>query len=73
MPESAESAENAENSGSDEDLPTPDRLLHTGSEHPIDPEDLVMLTGREPTPARIERARRMLEEGGPAVIERYLP
>jgi hypothetical protein len=76
MPENAESAESAESSTSgtsNTDLPTPDRLLHTGSERPIDPEDLVRLTGREPTPARIEEARRMLEEHGPAVIERYLP
>ncbi|MGP3971588.1 hypothetical protein [Streptomyces sp. 6N223] len=66
-------AENSETTGNDEDLPTPDRLLHTGSEHPIDPEDLVRLTGREPTPARIERARRMLDREGPAAVERYLP
>jgi hypothetical protein len=72
MPESTETEGN-DPSGTDEDLPTPDRLLHTGSEHPVDPEDLVRLTGREPTPARIERARKMLEEHGPAVIERYLP
>lgn len=57
----------------DPDMPTPDHLLHTGSEGPIDPEDLVRLTGREVTPERVERARKMLEEHGPAAVERYLP
>jgi hypothetical protein len=52
---------------------TADSLLHTGSEHPIDPEDLVLASGREPTPARIERARKDLEEHGAAAVERYLP
>lgn len=56
-----------------EDRPTPDRLLHTGAEHPVDPEDLVRLTGRDVTPERVERARRMLEEHGAAAVERYLP
>lgn len=28
---------------------TADSCLHTGSEHMIDPEDLVMASGREPT------------------------
>jgi hypothetical protein len=71
--EKAEKAENSDTTGSDADLPTPDRLLHTGAEQPIDPEDLVRLSGREPTPARIERARRTLDREGPAAIERYLP
>ncbi|MFC7303831.1 hypothetical protein ACFQVC_06330 [Streptomyces monticola] len=52
---------------------TPDDRLHTGSEHPVDPEDLVRLSGREPTPERLERARRALEEEGAAAVERYLP
>jgi hypothetical protein len=56
-----------------DDLPTPDRLLHTGAEQPIDPEDLVRLSGREPTPERVAEARRVLEEEGPAAVERYLP
>ncbi|MDT0268289.1 hypothetical protein RM844_18565 [Streptomyces sp. DSM 44915] len=55
------------------ELPTPDRLLHTGAEGPIDPEDLVRLSGREPTPELIEEARVLLAEEGPAAIERYLP
>lgn len=57
----------------DEDLPTPDHKLHTGSEHPVDPEDLVLLSGREPTPELIEEARRMLDEEGAKAVERYLP
>ncbi|MFD5316181.1 hypothetical protein [Streptomyces sp. NPDC127098] len=57
----------------EDDLPTPDHLLHTGSERPIDPEDLVRLSGREPTPERVAEARRRLEKEGAAAIERYLP
>jgi hypothetical protein len=52
---------------------TADSALHTGSEGVVDPEDLVLLSGREPTPALIEKARRELEEHGPAAVERYLP
>jgi hypothetical protein len=50
-----------------------DSTLHTGSEGGVDPEDLVMLSGREPTPERVEKARRALEEHGAAAVERYLP
>jgi hypothetical protein len=57
----------------DPDLPTPDRLLHTGAEGPVDPEDLVRLSGRDVTPERVEQARQMLEEHGAAAVERYLP
>lgn len=57
----------------DPDLPTPDRLLHTGAEGPVDPEDLVRLSGRDVTPERVEQARQMLEEYGAAAVERYLP
>ncbi|MEZ0088962.1 hypothetical protein [Streptacidiphilus sp. EB129] len=57
----------------DERMPTPDRLLHTGSEHPIDPEDLVLASGRELTPERIEKARKLIEEHGAAAVERVLP
>jgi hypothetical protein len=54
-------------------LTTPDSELHTGSEHPIDPEDLVRLTGQDPTPKLLEWARQVLEEEGAAGVERYLP
>jgi hypothetical protein len=57
----------------DESRPTPDRLLHTGSEHPVDPEDLVLASGREPTPELIEKARKAMEEHGAAAVERLLP
>ncbi|MBM9507900.1 hypothetical protein [Actinacidiphila acididurans] len=52
---------------------TADSCLHTGGEHMVDPEDLVRASGREPTPELIEKARRALEEHGPAAVERYLP
>ncbi|MEU9122622.1 hypothetical protein AB0C96_22625 [Streptomyces sp. NPDC048506] len=47
--------------------------LYTGSERPYDPEDLVKASGREPTPASLEWARRLIAEEGPGAIERYLP
>lgn len=52
---------------------TADSRLHTGAEHTVDPEDLVMLSGRDLTPERIEKARKQLEEHGAAAVERYLP
>ncbi|MDH6118344.1 hypothetical protein [Kitasatospora sp. GAS204B] len=56
-----------------DESPTPDRLLHTGAEHPIDPVDLVMATGQDPTPELIEKARLKLEREGAAAVERVLP
>ncbi|MFE7773703.1 hypothetical protein ACFU5O_07370 [Streptomyces sp. NPDC057445] len=47
--------------------------LWTGSERPFDPEDLVMASGRDVTPGRIERARKEIAEKGAAALERYLP
>lgn len=47
--------------------------LYTGSERPYDPEDLVKASGREPTPASLEWAKRLIAEEGPGAIERYLP
>ncbi|MEU9113729.1 hypothetical protein AB0D04_18590 [Streptomyces sp. NPDC048483] len=47
--------------------------LYTGGERPFDPEDLVKASGREPTPASLEWARRLIDEEGPAALERYLP
>ena len=75
MPQSPETPESG---ASDErrhtELPTPDRQLHTGAEGPVDPEDLVRLSGREePTPELVEEARQLLAEEGSAAIERYLP
>ncbi|MFJ1790144.1 hypothetical protein [Kitasatospora griseola] len=53
--------------------PTPDELLHTGAEHPVDPEDLVMASGRDVTKKRLAQARKDLEEHGAAAVEKVLP
>ncbi|WP_405489487.1 hypothetical protein [Streptomyces sp. NBC_00096] len=47
--------------------------LFTGSERPFDAEDLVMASGREPTPERLEKARLLIEKEGAKALERYLP
>ncbi|MFI9718842.1 hypothetical protein ACIHFE_04180 [Streptomyces sp. NPDC052396] len=47
--------------------------LYTGAERPFDPEDLVLASGHDLTPERIEAARRHIEEKGAAALERYLP
>jgi hypothetical protein len=52
---------------------TADSSLHTGAEGAVDPEDLVMASGRDCTPELIEKARKDLEEHGRAAVERYLP
>ncbi|MDT0451784.1 hypothetical protein [Streptomyces hesseae] len=58
-----------------EDASTPSRpsRLYTGAERPFDPEDLVMASGHDVTPERVEAARRRIEEKGAAALERYLP
>ncbi|MCC3778577.1 hypothetical protein [Streptomyces sp. UNOB3_S3] len=58
-----------------EDASTPSRpsRLYTGGERPFDPEDLVMASGHDVTPERVEAARRHIEEKGAAALERYLP
>lgn len=38
--------------------------LRTGSETPVDPEDLAMAEGEDPTPENVERHRRRIEELG---------
>ncbi|MFF4532213.1 hypothetical protein ACFY1P_23435 [Streptomyces sp. NPDC001407] len=60
---------------SSEDVSTTSRpvRLYTGGERPFDPEDLVMASGRDVTPERVEAAKRLMEEKGPAAVERYLP
>ncbi|MFI9272881.1 hypothetical protein ACIGXM_19465 [Kitasatospora sp. NPDC052896] len=55
------------------EAPTPDHLLHSGGEHPVDPIDLVMARGQDPTPERIEKARQALERDGARAVERLLP
>lgn len=47
--------------------------IRTGADQPWDPEDLAVAEGRDPTPANVERARRELEELGPAAIEKTVP
>ena len=52
---------------------TPDALLHTGSEGEVSPEDLVLASGRDITPATLEWARRRLAEEGRAAVDKQLP
>jgi hypothetical protein len=47
--------------------------LRTGAEGPLDPEDLAMADGVDPTPENIEKYRRMLEEKGPRAVEEIVP
>ncbi|MFC5723047.1 hypothetical protein ACFP1Z_23035 [Streptomyces gamaensis] len=54
-------------------VPSARERLFTGGERPFDPEDLVMASGHDITPERLERAKRLIEEKGAAAIERYLP
>ncbi|MCC3768447.1 hypothetical protein [Streptomyces sp. UNOC14_S4] len=60
---------------SPEDMSTSSRpsRLYTGGERPFDPEDLVMASGHDITPERLELAKQLIEEKGAAAIERYLP
>ncbi|MEO3746323.1 hypothetical protein [Plantactinospora sp. B5E13] len=45
----------------------------TGAEQPWDPEDLAAAQGRDPDPGNVERARRELEQEGPAAVEKTVP
>jgi hypothetical protein len=45
----------------------------TGAEQPWDPEDVVVARGADPTPERVARVRRELEEQGPAAVEKTVP
>jgi hypothetical protein len=47
--------------------------LRTGSETPVDPEDLAMAEGLDPTPENIERMRRRLEEEGSRAVDEATP
>lgn len=47
--------------------------LYTGAERPFDPEDLVLASGHDITPERVEAAKRHIAEKGAAALERYLP
>ena len=48
-------------------------ISRTGADQPWDPEDLAVAQGRDPTPENVERARRELDEDGPAAIEKTVP
>ena len=53
--------------------PGAEPAVRTGADQPWEPVDLAVAEGRDPTPENIERARRELEEDGPAAIERTVP
>jgi hypothetical protein len=64
--------------GPDSDTPeflAPGQEPHwrTGADQKWDPEDLAAAKGWDQTPENIERARRELDEDGPAAIERTVP
>lgn len=52
---------------------TPDEQLHTGSEHPVDPEDLAMAEGHDPTPEAVEKTRQRLEREGSKAVDEATP
>ncbi len=52
--------------------PTPDVSLHTGTEHLSEAEDVVLASGHDITPERLERVRRLLAEEGAAGVEKLL-
>ncbi|MGW3107842.1 hypothetical protein [Streptomyces sp. NPDC001100] len=52
---------------------TPDALLHTRTGTEVAPEDLVLATGRDVTPANLEWARRKIEAEGAAALDKLLP
>lgn len=62
-----------EASRSSDDRCTPDALLHSAPGTGVGPEDLVLATGRDVTPANLDWARRKLEAEGSTAVERLLP
>ncbi|WP_411093672.1 hypothetical protein [Streptomyces sp. 049-1] len=46
--------------------------LHTGTEHLSEAEDVVLASGHDITPERLERVRRLLAEEGAAGVEKLL-
>ncbi|MEK9517793.1 hypothetical protein ACIOMM_07935 [Streptomyces sp. NPDC087908] len=55
------------------DFPTPDRLLHSGSEGEFTAEDLVLASGRDVTPQTLAWAERRMAEKGRASMDELLP
>ncbi|MEU8619503.1 hypothetical protein [Streptomyces sp. NPDC048623] len=60
--------------GAGGDMPTPDRLLHSGSEGEYTAEDVVLASGRDVNPKNLAWAeRRMAEKGRRACMDELLP
>jgi hypothetical protein len=62
--------------GPDDDSPVfrePGWEPRTGSEQSWDPEDLAEAEGKDPTPANLARAKKEIDEDGPAAIDRTVP
>ncbi|MFD8205216.1 hypothetical protein ACFV2S_02205 [Streptomyces sp. NPDC059695] len=55
------------------DIPTPDRLLHTGSEGEFTPEDVVLASGRDVNAKNLAWAERRMAEKGRACMDELLP
>lgn len=55
------------------DRPTPDRLLHAGSEGEYTAEDVVLASGRDVNPKNIAWAERRMAEKGRACMDELLP
>ncbi|GGY57555.1 hypothetical protein GCM10010363_43470 [Streptomyces omiyaensis] len=55
------------------DVPTPDRLLHSGSEGEFTAEDVVLASGRDVTPETLAWAERRMAEKGRASLDELLP
>ncbi|MFB7275846.1 BTAD domain-containing putative transcriptional regulator [Streptomyces hydrogenans] len=55
------------------DVPTPDRLLHSGSEGEFTAEDVVLASGRDVTPQTLAWAERRMAEKGRASLDELLP
>ncbi|MFF0433962.1 hypothetical protein ACFYU9_17260 [Streptomyces sp. NPDC004327] len=56
------------------DTPTPDRLLHAGSEGEFTAEDLILASGRDVNKKSLAWAeRRMAEKGARASMDELLP
>ncbi|GGT29937.1 hypothetical protein [Streptomyces purpureus] len=53
--------------------PTPDSILHTGSEGEFAAEDLVLASGRDITPENLAWAERRMAERGRASLDELLP
>ncbi|AVZ76908.1 hypothetical protein SLUN_36715 [Streptomyces lunaelactis] len=52
---------------------TPDSTLHIGSEGGVTPEDVVLASGRDVTPANLAWAERKLADEGSAALDKLLP